>query len=497
MNIELVQKLEQELAGLDDILLKKQEKKDELAKKLETYKLSNKIEYFNVPRENGGIPANPLQEELLQAWEDPYYKIFTYTGGNRIGKTTIGAIVGISTMIGFWPWDRHRLFFPHNKARKVRLIGEDWEKHISRVVIPAWEEWWPKNRPVSKKKNNMGVDAFWKDEKTGSTMEIMSNNQQASLHEGWFGDLIIYDEPPPREIRVANARGLVDRQGRELFCMTLLKEAWISRDVINARNDDGTPDRTVYNINGDIFSNVGYGISIEGIEQFQKTLSEDEKQARLYGKPSYMAGLVCPKFSRKKHIVERFEIPLDWMVDVAIDVHPRKEQAILFIATSPKNDRYVCHEILDHGDGVWIGEQIVRTANRYNLRLNRIIIDPLSKGDSNSETTTFDKIAQVLGAHGYYLEVASKDKQSGIIEINNHLLGPNNEPSIFFFQDLKRTISEIESWMYDKDTQKPQKEFDDMMENLYRLLLLDTLWYDFEEDEEYEDNRVRNSVTGY
>jgi len=273
-----------ELDAISERALKEQEEKD---RKLKEYRALNKIEYFNLPVEEDGIPANPLQEELLSAWEDPYFKIFTYTGGNRIGKTTIGAIVGISTMLGYWPWNRKRLYFPHNKPRKVRLIGEDWEKHISRVVIPAWEEWWPKGRSVKKKKNNMGVDAFWQDELTGSTMEIMSNNQDSGLHEGWHGDLIIYDEPPKRDIRVANARGLIDRQGRELFCMTLLKEAWISREVINARNDDGSPDRTVYNIDGDIYSNVGYGITIEGVEQFAKTLTDEEKQARLHGKPSY------------------------------------------------------------------------------------------------------------------------------------------------------------------------------------------------------------------
>jgi len=52
---------------------------------------------------------------------------------------------------------------------------------------------------------------------------------------------------------------------------------------------DGSPDMSVYNISGDIYSNVGYGITAEGVEQFKKTLTEDEIQARLFGKPSYMS----------------------------------------------------------------------------------------------------------------------------------------------------------------------------------------------------------------
>ena len=29
--------------------------------------------------------SNPLQKQLIEAWKNPAYKVFTYTGGNRIG----------------------------------------------------------------------------------------------------------------------------------------------------------------------------------------------------------------------------------------------------------------------------------------------------------------------------------------------------------------------------------------------------------------------------
>ena len=484
-------------------IVSSRERENEKLRKLDDYKAKNKIEFFNIPKEDGGIPANPLQDELINAWQDPFYKIFTYTGANRIGKTTIGAIIGISVLLGYLPWNRKRLFFKHNFPRKIRLIGQDWEKHINRVVIPAWEEWWPKKRKIEKKKNNMGVDAFWKDVETGSSMEIMSNNQDSDLHEGWNGDLIDYDEPPKRPIRVANARGLIDRQGREIFCMTLLKEAWVDQEVIKARNEDGTPDKTIYNISGDIHSNVGYGITIEGVTQFKKTLTEDEIQARIFGKPSYLSGLVLKKFQRKKHLVQRFDIPLDWMIDIMIDVHPRKKQAILFMATSPRGDQYICDEIWNFGDGDWIAEQIIRRIKFRNYaRVNRIGCDPLAKGDSNNENTTFDKIARALARHEYMLETATKDKDSGIIQINEALETRNGESSLFFFDDLVQSIKEVESWMYEDkgdNIGKPSKKNDDFVENLYRLMLLNTEWYDMEDEEDdgyYEQMKV-NSTTGY
>lgn len=473
-----------------DELKKLEVEETELLMKMVDYKTNNLIEFFTKP--------NSAQEKLLKAWDDERYKVFTFTGANRIGKTTIGTILAESTLFGAFPWDKKPMIFPHDKPRKVRYVGQDWEKQIKTVIVPELEKWWPKTRKVHKKKNNNGVDAFWTDLETGSTLEIMSNLQESELHEGWSGDLVIYDEPPRRVIRVANARGLIDRNGRELFCMTLLKEAWVDREVIKARDETGRPDMSVFNVHGAIEVNIGFGITKEGVEQFAKTLTEEEKDARLRGVPSYMSGLVYPRYNRRKHLVERFKVPLDWIVDIAIDIHPREKQAVLFMATAPTGMRYLVNEIWGHGDGTWVGEEIIRCVKFCTYRVGRVIVDPLSKGDSNNPNTVFEKIQGALWRNEYNLETASKDKTSGILLVREHLHGANNEPSLFIFNDLIRTIYEIEGYMYDKETQSPQDKDDHMMENLYRLTLLDTVWY---EEEEVQDETIvtqgRDTVGGY
>ena len=469
----------------------KAEKAERLRDK-KKYREDNQIEFFNRP--------NPPQRELLEAWMIPMFKTFAFTGGNRLGKTTIGTIMAICTQIGYFPWSGEKIPFPHHLPRKIRYIGQDWEKQVKTVVVPAIRKWWPKNRELDVKKNSLGIEAYWTDVKTGSTLEIMSNKQESELHEGWEGDLLVFDEPPKRDVYIANARGLVDRAGRELICATLLKEAWVHREIINKRYEDGRPDRTVFAVNGEIYDNVGYGLTQEAVDHFASKLQPHEKEARLLGKPSYMSGLVCPRFSRRLHVVDRFEIPSYWMVDIAIDTHPRKEQAILFIATDEHNMRYVFREVYDHGDGNWIADKIIKIASDMNLRINRVICDPLAKGDKNMDNTTFDKISRRLFAHGWILETATKDKDSGIIDLNNHLWGPNKRPSLFFFEDCVRTIYEIEGWIYDPIKKIPAKEDDDMMECLYRTLLLNTEYYDpadeFDEEEDYHMDRV-NPTTGY
>ena len=459
------------------------------------------MEFFDTPPNPG---PNPKQEQLIEAFLDITRKILGMSGGNRLGKTTILTIIGLSVMYGKYLWNNQSILhlFPHKKPRKVRYIGQGWQDHVKAVVIPEIEKWWPQNRQVERHGNGVITDTFWKDLNTGSTMELMSNNQRTKEHEGWSGDLILYDEPCRREIYIANARGLVDRQGRECFAATLLEEPWIDQEIIKKVDEFGKPDKSVFWVEGTSYDNVGYGISHEGVEEFRAKLKEEEEQARIFGIPQYMSGLVLPQFKRNIHLKERFDIPLDWMVDIAIDIHPRERQAVLFVATDPRNDRYLCDEIWDFGDGKWVAEKIIRIVNKRNYRVNRVIIDPLAKGDSNNPETTFQKIFNTLAQYDMHLEVATKDKDAGILEIKKHLKGPNKLPSMFFFDDCVRTMFEVEGWMWDKDTNKAVDKDDHMMENLYRLCLLDTQWT-HPEDDYYQDyttdehSQNRNATTGY
>lgn len=458
--------------------------------------------YFFTKRRHPLFPdiwePNPPQTKLLAAWKDPKFKVFTYTGANRIGKTSIGAIIALCTAFGEWPWSGEKIPFTHNEPRKIRYVGQAWESHVKAVVEPALKFWWPSSRPIEKRKNNQGVDYLWIDKRTKSNIEVMSNVQSSDVFEGWSGDVVIYDEPPKRDVRVACARGLIDRQGRELFCMTLLKEAWVHREVIKATTEDGEPDLSVFNINADIYSNVGYGLTQEGISQFSKTLTEEEREARLKGKPSYMTTLVCPRFDRQTHVKERFKIPLDWLVDIEIDFHPSKPWAITFTATGPLF-KFVCEEIKDRGNPKFIAEEILRRVKDNHYRVHRIEIDPLAKGDGNNDETVFEIMQRVFMSYGYVLHTASKDKENGIAILNNLLQTENGMPGLFFFKDCRNSIQQLEDWLYDAETLKPSKDDDDFPETLYRMALVNTQYVELDdrEDDGRRESVRRNRTTGY
>ena len=143
-------------------------------------------------------------------------------------------------------------------------------------------------------------------------IEIVSNNSESDLLEGWEGHGIGYDEPPTRANRIACARGLADYNGIEFFSMTILKEAWVDLEVINKTLKDGSPDPAVYSVHAEIYDNVGFGIDQKGVDNFASKLTEDEKMSRLKGIPSYKQGLVL-NLDRNKNIIKRFPIPTHWI----------------------------------------------------------------------------------------------------------------------------------------------------------------------------------------
>ena len=392
-------------------------------------------------------------------------------------------------------------------SRYVQFIGKkmDWDGFVKSMT---------QRKPVAKKDRIVKISLIEGGHCLDLEVESMShnyfvdgilvhnsNNQQPKEHESWEGDLIVYDEPPKREIYIANARGLVDRRGREVFAATLLDEPWIDHEIIKKVGVDGKPDRSVFWIEGTTYDNVGYGITQEGVDEFMSKLTEDEIQARIYGVPAYKQGLVYLMFNRKEHLVPWFRVPLDWMVDIAIDVHPRERQAVTFMATDQRNDRYVCDEIWEYGDGTQLGEMIVRKVHQNDYRVNRVIIDPLSKGDKNNPETVFQKVANVLLRHDMALGTAVKDLSAGILSVKTHLKGPNNKASLFLMDNCQRTLYEMEGYTWDSKTGKPIDKDDHSMENLYRLCLLNTRYVEPEDEYDYSMAGVgdsgRNKVTGY
>jgi len=478
-----------------------------LAKEVEVqdkYREDNKL-YFFKPNK----PQGDFFNALVEANHNGTYDTLAVVGDNQFGKTTMLVVAAICLAIGEIPWlnGGTKLKFNHSEPRIIKYIGQNFDDHIKHVIIPAFKKWWPKDRKL---RNDSSVFPLeWIDEVTGGKVILMTSSQQVERHAGLVADAVLSDEPLSRECYDENVARLIVKNGIFGIGATLLAgHIWVWRDIIKGCNEDGTPKTNIKVIFGKMTDNVGYGIKDKAqIEKALRMWGKDSEaaKARLGGKPSFLSNLIYPSFDRRLkpigHLVKRFEIPCDWMVDIALDIHPSTEQAVLFMATSERDYKYLVDEIWEHGSVQKIANKVVKMVKSNGYRVNRVVIDPSTKGGNKNEMyeyTTYEIFDSIFKAHGLPLELASKDRDSCELAANEMLMSQNEQPTVWFFSDLKRIIWEVEGLLKDVKTGKRIDKDDHMCENWGRLAILGTKYREMEMEEEgYKEQRVGNSITGY
>lgn len=430
----------------------------EILAKMERYKETHGSEFFKP------FPHQQQVLDLIHAGK----KTVVLHGGNQCGKTTLGANVVCSFLLGYQPWDKKPSIFG-NRPVRGRIICTDWEHHAGEVIVPALKKWLIAGT-YETGKNNVGVEAFWKFS-NGSTLELMTQIQDTKIHEGWAGDFVWNDEEFQRDKYTANKRGLVANNGVMLITLTEVKEGWILDDLV--LSNDLSVGCVI-----DVPMEANTTLTKEAIKNFAAACTEEEREARVYGKLIRLVGRVYKEFNKDIHIIKPFEVPHDWPVVAMIDLHLAKPQAIGFYATDRRDINYVIDEVWEHLSPEEVADKIIKRRKQGSWNLRNVYIDPLSKGDDAyfknrlpGIETSYAVIDKILIKEGIRLHVASKDKQSGIRNVKNWLRGVNKLPTLYIFDHCERHLYEFQRFKYN-DAGEPEKENDDFMENLYRFTLV-------------------------
>ena len=411
---------------------------------------------------------------------------------------------------------------------KVILTGEDWKTHIGGTLVPELKKW----APVSwykTKSNEQGVEYHW-EWVNGSVLDIMCYSQADDLFESFRVQGVVMDEPPPKSKFTAMSRGLLLDGGKILMSLTPLKEAWILDEIVlSGRKDVEIIDGLKITDNPDLYnSDVGVlkemGLDDSGVAQFFslllyfdpvkqipvqdkghkaeqfleenieeckwaligklkilkfiKDIDPDDVPPRVFGQFKSLVGRVLKQFDMNIHRIKPFEVPTDWPVSIMIDFHLSTPQAVSYWAVDPHNIHYCIAETWENLSADGIADDIIRNRKLHSWRIVHAWIDPLSKGDTaymrNALGTdirdTFTILDERLAQIGVCLDVATKDKDSGIKNIQSWLKGPNGLPTCYVFETCERHLFEVQRWVFDDDG-KPIKENDHFMENWYRYTL--------------------------
>jgi hypothetical protein len=418
------------------------------------------------------------------------YRYRYVRSGNRFGKSDLGAAEDVSWALG------ERLFYPKSDPRrtlgipphavKILIICEDWDKSEEIFTNKDGGElgkiwkFLPPEAYASSKKNNSG-----KIEKislvNGSAIHIdtvQSFKQNAMSQESSVWDAIHIDEPCPRDMYVAAARGLMDRNGKTWFTCTPLSEPWINDLFISRR---GVVDPDIPLAYGDKWMITGktsdnpYN-SKEALAAFEELLTADEVQCRLFGKPLALAGMVYKEFDEDKHLYKR--APHGWKADqggialnnppahytvrYALDLHGRVPQTALFAATAPSGDVYFFNEIHEVMLLPEMAQRIVK------LLKGRFVYEELCDQIAwNEDPRDGSCWADIFIEAGLNVDKASKDLERGIDAVKQGLKRGNWH----FADNLERARFEFDHYLWDPKKNKPIDKDDHIMECLYRLAL--------------------------
>jgi len=394
--------------------------------------------------------------------------------GNRFGKSHMGINEDVAWLRGERPWypesdPARRSGIPQHPVKGL-IIANDWDKVQEIFTGPDGKLWraLPAELIDTQHRNHSGaVDLVAL--KNGSTLRFDTvksylSNPQGLESSDW--DFIHVDEPCPEPMFKAAARGLIDRNGSAWFTLTALREPWIT----DAFEPGGIFSFSSFVIDGSIYDNIY--LTREAIDAYEATLTDDEKECRLYGKPLHKAGLVYKEFQRDKHVLSALPIgwqswvepPVAWSYYAYIDPHPHLPHCVLLLTVDPFGNRYYFYDIFEK---CLISQLCARVRTLMGARrFVRVRCDPIAFTEDPVHGTT---MAAEFWRCGLAVEKASKDLARGILRVKEEL--KRESGYIRFSPECRRSIWEINRYHWDEETNKPVDADDHAMECLYRSVL--------------------------
>ena len=425
-----------------------EEQEEQLRLKVSHYQENNRVEF---------VQFLPHQQKIIDFLEKGK-KIVLMVTGNRGGKTTLGAIITALICVpelrrkkGYDWFDK---VFPV-KGCRIRILNRDWEHHAGQVIVPALKEWIPTGT-YETKKNNVGIDAFWYFPKSKASIELMTNSQETSIHEGWKGHFVWQDETTTRDKYVANKRGLIDYSGVYLMTFTAVDTSWVLDDIVLSQ------DENIGCLTG-VSTYENTFLKPEDIKAYEVTLTDVEKTARIGGNFINLEGRIWKVFDKDVHVINDFKIPPDWPVSFQVDFHLNLPHAISYCSVDRYGRFFICGETWENMTSESIADEIIRK-KQAGWRIMEGEIDALSKGDTSyvknrigEVQDSFTIIRDKLSRYQINLGVGSKDEKSYINAVDGMFRGVNGPPLLYIFKSCTETIKQIDRWCYDENG-KPKSD---------------------------------------
>lgn len=446
-------------------------------------------------------------EEFINAVACGENFIVLYSAANGVGKTATGSNILAHL---FWNTGENQYFndglfksFPWKK--KGRIISDP--TNLTKNIIPELKFWFPEGRYTTNK-GNKTFESYWETD-TGWEFDLMTYEQDPREFEGVTLGWAWFDEPPPESIFKATVSrmrkgGIIIITATPLAGSAYLYDSFAKGNYkVDVTSEEGGVtaqyERKVAYIEAGIESackqhGTRGHLEHEHIMNIIAEYSEEEKQARIYGKFQHLVGLVFKRWNRKIHVVKPFALdPTEYVVWHALDPHPRTKDAGLWVAIDRKGRKFIVDEL-------WVKPENGTKELAYLLknkhsqyRVVKQIIDP-SASIVNQHDEDGKSLTERLNALGCSYEDASKERtlaNQRIMDAMSYQKLEDGEmiqaPEIYVFESCQQMIWEIEHWRWQElkgrsaETRNapnaPIDKDDHLIEDLGRILIQEPQWF--------------------
>lgn len=437
-------------------------------------------------------------EEFINAFASGENFIILYSAANGVGKTATCSNILAHL---FWnteenPYFQGKMFknFPHLKRGRIVSSPTNIEKN----VIPELKDWFPAGK-YHTSKGNKKFESIWHTN-TGWDFDIMTYEQSLEEFEGVTLGWAWFDEPPPEGIfkaTVARMRrgGIIFIGATPLAGSAYMYDAFAkgNYEVEMKSQESGAImkyERKVSYIEADVESacrehGIRGHLKHKDIENIIAEYSEDEKQARIYGKFQHLVGMIFKSWTPNVHVIPPFQIDMrNFAVYEFLDPHPRNPDAVMWVAVDSKGTKYVIDELFIKVESEEdLAMRIKNKASQY--RIIKRMADP-SAFVANQHIEQGKTLADKLAENGLTYLPATKQRAMSdrrivdalsYVQINGYMM---KAPEIYVFSTCQRTIFEFEHYRWQEYVgkgadfhnakEKPVDKDDHMIENLGRCL---------------------------
>lgn len=397
-------------------------------------------------------------------------------GGNRTGKTECGAVEAVWYARGNHPYKDIRT---PTRGWVVSLTNEVQRDVAQRKILSYINPSWIKDIHVrSGRKDdpeNAIIDFIILESIHGgsSIIGFKSCDQGREKFQGTSQHWVWFDEEPPEEIYDECKMRVIDTRGDLWGTMTPLQGlTWVYDDIyLNERQD---PEIEYWLME---WADNPH-LSPEEIAKLESTMTEDEREARQYGKFVAMSGLVYKEFVEDIHVIDPFLVPVDWYDNISIDPGLDAPLSAHFYAVDGDLNIYVIEEHYKSGESVeWHADRLHEIADQLGWPKRNGYLSALIDSAANQKTLAAEKsVSELFFEHKILVNSdVDKDVWTGIQRVKQYLklrehpqkdVWPKGKPKLFIFRNCVNMIREIKSYRWKPGDDRPIKKNDHAMDEL-------------------------------